>query len=77
MTEQDIRSDLWPTMTIDQLNVQRELILNKLNLLYTIPKNHSIINIIGALTQAAQDIDTLLDARITSNRNDNNDSIRY
>jgi hypothetical protein len=61
--ENPIRSDLWPIMDINELNIQRELILNKITLLSSMPYSQAVMNIKGALDQALLDVDGLLEHR--------------
>lgn len=63
--ENPIRSDLWSTMDINELNIQRELVLNKIALLNQLSYTPTVINLVGALQQAIVDLDELLNYRFT------------
>jgi hypothetical protein len=60
----NLRSDLWPSMTISELAVQQELVLDKLSRLHGFigpNATKSMLNIYGALHTALQDLNSLID----------------
>lgn len=62
--EENIRTDLWPTMSIQQLNVQRDLVVSKISLLYTMSiGDPTVRNLLGALQIAIKDLNDLIDNR--------------
>jgi hypothetical protein len=60
----DIRTDLWANMSVTQLQQQRDIVANKMSLLYdiitTMPAARDIYM---AMTRALDDLDQLLDAK--------------
>jgi hypothetical protein len=69
----NLRSDLWPKMTISQLNRQHEIAIDKVSKLHMMMganASPAIINIYGALQQALRDLTALIDVRAqqTGNR---------
>ncbi len=62
--ENPIRSDLWSTMDVNELNIQRELVLNKITLLTQLTYTPTVANLVGALQQAIIDLDGLLNYRL-------------
>ncbi len=64
--EKNIRADLWSTMSTQQLSVQQELVLDKLNLLsYMSQGDPTVINLRGALDLAMGDLNNLINNKIT------------
>jgi hypothetical protein len=61
--ENQIRADKWHEMDIGNLNHQRDLIMDKLNMLRSITATVTILNIIHALTMALDDVEQLLNER--------------
>lgn len=57
----NIRTDLWNTMTVHQLNIQRELILDKIVLLSTMTNTQTIFDLQSALQQALIQLNGLVD----------------
>ncbi len=66
--EDEIRTDLWLSMDINELNNQRDLILTKISLLSQLTSTQTVINIHSALQHALQDINQLIDYRTESVR---------
>ena len=63
--EENIRTDLWNTMTQYQLNVQRDLIANKIGTLYKMPINDPTVQgLLSALNKANVYINELIDQKI-------------
>lgn len=61
-----IRTDLWPTMSISQLNRQRELMLDNISKLQSMVDSHgnpSIRNMYAALQVGLQDLNKLIDSK--------------
>lgn len=59
-----IRSDLWPTMSVSQLNQQMDLVITQIAQLHSImgpSSSLSIHNMYGALQTALQDLNALID----------------
>ncbi|MCK9369594.1 hypothetical protein M0R04_06775 [Candidatus Dojkabacteria bacterium] len=64
--EVNIRTDLWPTMSTQQLSVQQELVLDKLNLLsYMSQGDPTVMNLRCALDIAMADLNKLINNKIT------------
>lgn len=64
--EINIRSDLWSSMDISQLNIQRELILQKIILLYKLGSaNQTARDILIALQRAQEQLNALIDEHMT------------
>ena len=63
--ETDIRSDLWLTMSVAQLNNQRELILDKITTTLALGSHPTALSIHAALQMALTDINNLIDSRMT------------
>lgn len=64
--EHNLRSDLWPTMSLSQLARQQEIVIDKvskLHTLMTIGATPSIQNIYAALQIALKDLNALIDNR--------------
>jgi hypothetical protein len=62
----NLRSDLWPTMTLGQLSRQHEIAIDKAALLATMVgsgSSPSIINLYSALQVALKDLSALIDNR--------------
>lgn len=59
----NIRTDLWNTMTVHQLNVQRELILDKIVILSTMTNTQTVFDIQSALQQALIQLNGLVDTK--------------
>lgn len=68
--EENIRTDLWNTMTTFQLNIQRDLIATKINTLYKMPINDPTVQgLLTALNHANTQLNQLIDYRITHDPN--------
>ncbi|TFH04303.1 MAG: hypothetical protein E4H14_15045 [Candidatus Thorarchaeota archaeon] len=62
--EKEIRSDLWPTMGVSELNKQRDLVLDKLSLARSMQGFTPATITIGlVLEQALKDLTELIDNR--------------
>lgn len=64
--EVDLRSDLWPTMTVQQLAKQQDIAITKLSTLgkmFGVAANPSINYMYGALQVALADLTALIDNR--------------
>ena len=62
----NIRTDLWNTMTVHQLNIQRELILDKIVILSTMTNTQTIFDLQSALQQALIQLNGLVDTKFDS-----------
>lgn len=61
-----VRSDLWPSMTLTQLTQQQEIVIDRINKLTSIMGigyTESLRTMYGALQQANQDLARLIDHR--------------
>ncbi len=65
----EIRTDLWLTMTNDQLGQQRDLILSKLSLLSQTTQTTTIIDLNLALRHALDSINGLIESSTTNPQN--------
>lgn len=67
--EKDIRSDLWPTMSLSQLHKQRDLIVEKMSLLRSMmpfgAAPPTVRTLFSALQIALNDVTALIDNRAT------------
>lgn len=68
-TTTEIRTDLWLTMTNDQLGQQRDLILSKLSLLSQTTQTTTIINLNLALRHALDSINGLIESSASTPHN--------
>ncbi|MGZ5485212.1 MAG: hypothetical protein ACXWFB_04780 [Nitrososphaeraceae archaeon] len=59
----NIRSDLWNTMDVSQLNIQRELIINKISTLQSIQLNQTVLHLMKALHIGLEDLNALIDSK--------------
>lgn len=64
----NIRSDLWGNMNTQQLGVQRDLVINKIALMNKLPMDPTVNSILTALNMAYDDLNTLLDDRISQQK---------
>lgn len=67
----NLRSDLWPTMTLSQLSRQQELVIDKINkmlILIGASATPALQNIHGALQVALRDLNALIDNRSTTQK---------
>lgn len=63
--EVEIRTDLWNEMTSQQLNIQRDLIITKISLLYQFGASHQTAHdMLIILQRALEHITTLIDNHI-------------
>jgi hypothetical protein len=69
-----VRTDLWSTMNMTQLNRQRELLLDKISKVQSImgaSANPSLINMYGALQMGLKDLNKLIDDKYAQKINPN------
>ena len=66
--EISIRTDMWNTMDVHQLNVQRELIIDKITLLYSTSITPTTQNIINALNKAMASLNELVDTKFDTGK---------
>jgi hypothetical protein len=66
--EKNVRTDLWSSMSMHQLSVQQELVLDKLALLASIPQTQTIIDITAALKMGYEDLCYLMNNRIVDQK---------
>ena len=65
--EENIRSDLWANMTPHQLNIQRDLISNKITTLYKMPTSDPTVQgLLAALNKANTYVNDLINYRQAS-----------
>jgi hypothetical protein len=62
----NIRTDLWNNMTVHQLNIQRELILDKISILSMMTNTQTVFDIQSALQQALIQLNGLVDNKFDS-----------
>lgn len=62
--DKEIRSDLWPTMGVSELNKQRDIVLDKLSLARSMQGyTPAVVTIQLVLEQALKDLTELIDNR--------------
>jgi hypothetical protein len=69
--ENEIRSDLWPTMSVGQLYKQQELVIDKITKLHSMASiggaaaTPTVAGLLKALQQALTDLSQLIESRST------------
>lgn len=74
LENKEIRADKWGEMAIGELVSQRDIILDKLMLLRSMPPSVTSENIVAALNMALNDVDHLLNIKTNTSTESTNTS---